>query len=402
MKYLLYTILILTGFFFAESCSGPEKEISTDKELTKASQKLEKSLEELNDTSVNPRTFEDGEIVSGPVSTWTSGFFPGILWMMYDYEGNGFWKEKAHHYTMNVKEEQYNATTHDMGFKIYCSFGNGYRLTGNENYRDIMIQSASTLITRFNPVVGCIRSWDHNDDKWDFPVIIDNMMNLELLFWATRETNDSIYYDIAVEHAETTMQNHFREDNSSYHVVSYDTITGEVNKKNTHQGYSHESAWARGQAWGLYGYTMTYRETDYEPFLEQAQAIAGFILNHPNLPEDKIPYWDFNAPEQPDTYRDASAAAIIASALYELAEYSPEKQQEYLGVADEILSNLSSETYKFNEEPNMPFILDHSVGNYNSMGEVDVPLIYADYYYIEALLRKKALTENGELYANVN
>jgi unsaturated chondroitin disaccharide hydrolase len=402
MKKFLYTILILTGILYAESCSGPEHEIAIDKELSEASQKLETALENMNDTTVNPKTVEDGTIVYGPASNWTSGFFPGILWMIYDYTGADYWREKAHHYTMNVEEEQYNGTTHDMGFKIYCSFGNGYRLTGNKSYRDVMIQSASTLITRYNPVVGCIRSWDHNDDKWDFPVIIDNMMNLELLFWATRETNDSIYYDIAVKHAETTMQNHFREDYSSYHVVSYDTITGEVTKKNTHQGYSHGSAWARGQAWGLYGYTMTYRETGYEPFLEQAEAIANFILNHPNLPEDKIPYWDFDAPGQPDTYRDVSAAAILASALYELANYSPEKEQEYLGIADEILSNLSSETYKFIEGPNMPFILDRSVGNYNTMRQMDVPLIYADYYYIEALIRKKALVDNGNLSANIN
>jgi rhamnogalacturonyl hydrolase YesR len=382
-------VLILAGILYAGGCSGPERNISTDEELSTASQKLGNALESLNDTTVNPRTVEEGEIVYGPVSNWTSGFFPGILWMMYEYTGDDYWSQKAHHYTMNVRDEQYNGSTHDMGFKIYCSFGNGYRLTGNENYRHIMIRSASTLITRYNPVVGCIRSWDHNSDKWDYPVIIDNMMNLELLFWATRETKDSIYYHIAVDHAETTMRNHFREDNSSFHVVSYDTLTGEVTKRNTHQGYSHESAWARGQAWGLYGYTMTYRETGNVRFLEQAKAIADYIINHPNLPEDKIPYWDFDAPDQPETYRDVSAATITASALYELAGYSPENEQEYTDVADQILMSLSTDHYKFTEGNNMPFILDQSVGNYNDLSEINVPLVYADYYYIEALMRKK-------------
>lgn len=387
MKKNLFLIALFAGML-AWSCSSNRQAGPADAEiLEEAASRLERSLQYLNDTSLNPRNMEDGEIGLVPPRDWTSGFFPGILWMMYDYTGDSVWLAPAHHFTMNVVEQQYNGGTHDLGFMMYCSFGNGYRLTGSPIYREVLVQSARTLATRFNPAVGCIRSWDFNGDKWEFPVIIDNMMNLELLFWATEETGDSTFYDIAVRHAETTLKNHFRDDNSSYHVISYDTITGEVMKRNTHQGYSDESAWARGQAWALYGFTMTYRETGDERFLDQADAIAEFILEHPHLPADKVPYWDFDAPGRPDTYRDVSAAAITASALYELSGYRPEKEVEYLEAADQILHALST-TYALDTEKPVPFLLDHSVGHLPGDSEVDVPIIYADYYYLEALLRR--------------
>jgi rhamnogalacturonyl hydrolase YesR len=337
---------------------------------------------------------EDGSVRLVRSRDWTSGFFPGMLWLMYEYTGDASWKEWAHHYSMNIEQEQYNDGTHDMGFKMYCSFGNGYRLTEDPLYKEILVQSASTLITRFNPVIGCIRSWDHNRDKWDYPVIIDNMMNLELLFWASQETQDQKYYDIAVRHAETTLKNHFRDDNSSFHVIGYDTLTGDVLKRNTHQGFAHESAWARGQAWGLYGFTMTYRETGDERFLDQARSIAHFVLEHPNLPDDKVPYWDYDAPGQPDIPRDVSAAAITASALYELSGYCPDNSEQFIEAADLILQALSS-TYLYAGDKPAPFLLDHSVGNWNRDSEVDVPIIYADYYYLEALLRRMELSSDS-------
>jgi len=274
-----------------------------------------------------------------------------------------------------------------MGFKIYCSFGNGFRLTGDKNYRDIIIQGAKTNIKRFNPVTGCIRSWDHNRDKWGYPVIIDNMMNLELLFEATRLTGDSVYYKVAVTHANTTMKNHFRPDFSTYHVIDYDTITGKVVKRNTHQGFSHESAWSRGQAWGLYGYTMCYRETKDKKYLELAEKIAGYILNHPNMPDDLVPYWDFNAPNIPNEPRDVSAAAITASALIELSGYS-KNGAEYKKKAGTILKNLTDK-YRAPVGTSLGFLLLHSTGSKPSDSEVDLPLNYADYYYLEALLRSK-------------
>jgi hypothetical protein len=345
---------------------------------------------------VSPRTLDKGELKLVASKDWTSGFFPGELWFLYEYTGDKKWEEQAKAFTANIEKEKTNAGTHDMGFKVYCSFGTGYRLTGDAHYKEVIIQSARTLSTRFNPIVGTLRSWDHSSDKWGFPVIIDNMMNLELLFAATRLTGDSSFYKIAVSHAGKTMKNHFRPDYSSYHVVDYNPETGGVVKKTTHQGYANESAWARGQAWALYGYTMCYRETKEPAFLKQAENVAGFILNHPNLPKDKVAYWDFNAPGIPAEEKDASAAACMASALYELSLYSSHAKQ-YRTAADQMLQSLTKE-YRSPIGDNKGFILLHSTGSKPSKSEVDVPLSYADYYYLEALLRSKKLKEGKPLW----
>jgi unsaturated chondroitin disaccharide hydrolase len=336
---------------------------------------------------VSPRTLKDGELVLVPSRDWTSGFFAGELWYLYEHTGEQSWMEQAKKFTARMEGEKTNGKTHDMGFKMYCSYGNGYRLTKDNAYKNILIQSAKTLSTRFRKTTGVIRSWDHSQDKWSYPVIIDNMMNLELLFFATKITGDSSFYKIAVSHARTTQKNHFRPDYSSYHVVEYDSITGNVIKKNTHQGYSHESAWARGQAWALYGYTMCYRETRDRSFLQHAENIEAFLFHHPNMPADFIPYWDFNAPGIPNEPRDASAAAVIASALYELSTYSS-KGKEYRQKADKIVENLANH-YTSPVGGNKGFILIHSTGSKPSNSEVDVPLSYADYYFLEALLRKE-------------
>jgi unsaturated chondroitin disaccharide hydrolase len=340
-----------------------------------------------NTDLVSPRTLENGNLKLVPAKDWTSGFFAGELWMLYAFTHKPEWKAKASAFTAREEKEKFNGGTHDMGFKIYCSYGTGYQLTKDAAYKDVIIQSAKTLSTRFNPKVGCIRSWDHHKEQWGYPVIIDNMMNLELLFAATRLTGDSSFYKIAVSHANTTMKNHFRPDYSSYHVVDYDTVTGKVVKRNTHQGYADESAWARGQGWALYGYTMCYRETKNVAYLRQAENVAKFILNHPNLPADKIPYWDFNAPGIPNEPRDASAAGVIASGLIELAKYSKNKK-EYLTVANTILQNLTK-NYRSPIGENKGFILLHSTGSKPANSEVDVPLNYGDYYYLEALLRSE-------------
>jgi uncharacterized protein YyaL (SSP411 family) len=342
---------------------------------------------------VAPRTLKGGELAVVPSRDWTSGFFSGELWYLYEYTGKDEWLQAARTFNAKMEPEQWNGKTHDMGFKMYCSYGNGYRLTKDETYKNILVQSAKTLSTRFRPITGVMRSWDHSTDKWSFPVIIDNMMNLELLFFATRVTGDSSFHKIAVSHAKTTMKNHFRADNSSYHVLEYDTLTGKVLKKNTHQGYAHESAWSRGQAWGLYGYTMCYRESGDRSFLEQAEKIARYIFAHPNLPKDLIPYWDFNAPAIPDEPRDVSAAAVTASALYELSQYS-RNGKDYLAKANMIVENLASH-YTSPVGKNKGFILLHSTGSKPANSEVDVPLCYADYYFLEALLRKQKL-EKGQ------
>lgn len=346
----------------------------------------------------NPRNSEpDGTLNLVPSKDWTSGFFPGELWFLYEYTQNNFWKKKAQQHTDILEKEKMNGSTHDMGFKVYCSFGNGYRLTQDEHYKEVLLQSAHTLATRFKPAAGIIRSWDHSTAKWVCPVIIDNMMNLELLFWATKESKDSTFYRIAVNHARTTMKHHFRPDFSSYHVIDYDTITGQVLKKNTHQGFADESAWSRGQAWALYGYTMCYRETRLPEFLEQAQNIEKYLFTHPNMPEDLIPYWDFDAPGIPDEPRDVSAATVIASALYELSLYDPEKGERYRSNADKIIENLTKH-YRATLKKDNGFLLLHSTGTKPTNTEVDVPIVYADYYFIEALMRKNKLEKTGKLF----
>ncbi|MBE9664732.1 glycoside hydrolase family 88 protein [Mucilaginibacter boryungensis] len=337
---------------------------------------------------VSPRSVEKGELVLIPSKDWCSGFFPGELWYLYQYTKNPKWLKEAKAYTANIEQEKTNGGTHDMGFKIYCSVGNGYKLTKDPHYKEVILEAAKTLATRFNPTVGCIKSWDNRKD-WKFPVIIDNMMNLELLFEASKLSGDSSFYKIAVSHANTTMKNHFRDDYSSFHVIDYDPETGKVLHKQTHQGYADGSAWARGQAWGLYGYTMCYRETKNKIYLKQAENIAKFIFNNPNLPKDLVPYWDFNDPAIPKVPRDASAAAVIASALYELSMYSANGKQ-YKGWANTIVKNLT-DNYQAKPGESKGFILLHSTGNKPANGEIDAPISYADYYYLEALLRQKGL-----------
>jgi len=337
---------------------------------------------------VSPRTVENGEFKMVVSRDWTSGFFPAELWYLYEYTGDKKYLNLAKKYTADIEKEKFNRGTHDLGFMIYCPFGNGYRLTKDTAYRSVIIQAAKSLSTRFNEKAGVIRSWDHNSDKWRFPVIIDNMMNLELLFEATKFTGDSSFYKIAIAHANATLKNHFRPDFSSYHVVDYDTVGGGVRAKVTAQGYANESSWARGQAWALYGYTMCYRETKNKAYLAQADGVANFILSNTVTPKDGIPYWDYNDPKIPEVSRDASAAAITASALYELAKYSG-KAKSYRAAADKILNSLGSAAYTNEYGTSYGFILAHSTGHRPANSEVDVPINYADYYYLEALLRSR-------------
>lgn len=346
------------------------------------------SARKLKPNLVSPRTVEKGQFKMVVSKDWTSGFFPAELWYFYEYTKDKKWLDLAKKYTQDIKKEQFNKGTHDLGFMIYCPFGNGYKITKDTAYRSVIIQAAKSLSTRFNKTAGVLKSWDHNGDKWKFPVIIDNMMNLELLFEATKFTGDSSFYKIAISHADNTIKNHFRTDFSSYHVIDYDTTqNGKVLQKLTAQGYANESAWARGQAWALYGYTMCFRETKKQTYLAQADGIANFILSSKITPEDGIPYWDYNDPKIPNVSRDASAASITASALYELAKYSKNGKQ-YKAAADKILLSLST---KYISKPgdNYGFILEHSTGHLPAKSEIDVPINYADYYYLEALLRSK-------------
>jgi len=340
-----------------------------------------------------PKTIgKDGNLETSDYAWWCSGFFPGQLWYIYENTPTPEMKKYAEMYTTRVEPTKDLKDTHDLGFMIYCSFGNGLRITGKPEYKDVIVTGAHSLATRFNPTVQAIRSWDFNKDKWQFPVIIDNMMNLELFTWTARNTEDERFNDMANAHAKKTMKYHYRPDYSCYHVVSYDTITGLPHIRQTHQGYADESAWARGQSWGLYGYTMMYRETGDPAYLEQARHIASFLMKHPNMPEDKIPYWDFNAPDIPNAPRDASAAAVMASALIELSQLdSSEFGKECLDFAEEQVRMLTTPEYLAEPGTNKYFILKHSTGHLPGNSEVDVPLTYADYYFVEALMRLKDL-----------
>lgn len=390
MKKLLGILTILLFF----GCSNPKPKESGIDITTHVSQQLEYAIqlaEPLKDSVLfSPRTIENGELKLVRSQDWTSGFFPGNLWMVYELTSDEKWKEYALEYTLPLEKEQWNGGTHDMGFKMFCSFGKAWQFTGDSVYRNILIQSARTLATRFNPAVGCMRSWDHNTDKWDFPVIIDNMMNLELLMWASKETGDENLKNIAVTHAQTTTKNHFRADNSSYHVIDYNPETGEVENKHTHQGFSHESAWSRGQAWGLYGYTMMYRETGIKEFLVQAEKIAEYILNQPGVADGNIPYWDFNAPNIPDEPYDASAGSIISAALFELSEFS-DNGDIYITVANKLLETLMTSEFLSPVGENKGFLLFHSTGHLPHNSEIDVPIVYADYYFLESIIKKRKM-----------
>lgn len=337
-----------------------------------------------------PKTFDNktGKPETSGSGWWCSGFYPGSLLYLYEETKDKKLYDEAMRMLGLLEKEQYNKTTHDLGFMMYCSFGNANRISPKPEYKEILLNSARSLSTRFNPKVGCIKSWDSKES--DFLVIIDNMMNLELLFWATRVSGDSSFYKIAVTHANTTIRNHFRPDHSSYHVLNYDPETGTVKQKRTAQGAADESAWARGQAWGLYGFTVMYRETKDPVYLEQAKNIADFILTNANLPADGIPYWDFNAPGIPDALRDASAASIIAAGLLELSKYAEiSRSDNYMKLVETILTTLSNSTYLASQETNGGFILQHGVGHMPNKTEIDVPLTYGDYYFVEAMLRYK-------------
>ena len=344
-----------------------------------------------------PKTInKEGKLETSDYSWWCSGFFPGELWYLYEYNPTPEMKKYAEMYTDRVEEVKHITYSHDVGFMLYCSYGNGYRLTGKPEYKDVMLTGANSLATRYDERVGAIRSWDFNKKIWQFPVIIDNMMNLEFFSWASKASGDDRFRKMAISHADKTMLHHFRDDYSCYHVVSYDTITGMPHKKQTHQGAADESAWARGQAWALYGYTTCYRYTKDKKYLDQAQKVYNFIFTNKNLPEDLVPYWDYDAPNIPNEPRDASAAACTASALYELDGYLP--GNHYKETADQIMESLGSPAYRAKVGTNGNFILMHSVGSIPHGAEIDVPLNYADYYFLEGIMRKRDLESNKKLF----
>lgn len=313
---------------------------------------------------------------------WTSGFFPGSLWYAYELTGDEALKAEAVKYTTLLNPLRHYDGTHDLGFMVNCSYGNALRLSPHDTIPAVIIETADNLCSRFDDGIGCIRSWDFG--KWNFPVIIDNMMNLDLLFSASRLTGNPYYKETAIRHANTTLSNHFREDMTSWHVVSYND-DGTVERRQTFQGRNDDSAWARGQAWGVYGYTAAYRETGDRTYIDAAVRIADMIMEKVTT-DDAVPYWDYDAPAGEDTPRDASAAAVTASGMLELSTML-EDGSRYFDYAERILKSLSGEDYLAAEGENEGFILKHSTGSLAHGSEIDVPLNYADYYYLEGLQR---------------
>ncbi len=376
---------VLVIFVILTSCVRPAtNEAWIEKTLEHITSQLRKAALHYSPEKI-PRSCDHSDnMVYADLEDWTVGFFPGSLWYAYEITRDSFFLSQANRFTRELGPVSEINSTHDLGFMVFCSFGNGYRITGNPSFAEKIIEASDNLASRFNPKVGAIRSWDWGN--WEFPVIIDNMMNLEMLLWAYDYSGTELYREVAIQHANTTLKNHFRDDFSTYHVVDFDTIHGDVNIKQTHQGYSNESSWARGQAWALYACTMIYKYTSDATYLKCAKEIGAYILTHERMPEDFIPYWDFDDPKIPYTYRDASSASVMACAFLSLSHYvSSGLSKQYLKMAENILRSLCSEQYLSKTGGNGYFILQHSVGNFPGNSEVDVSINYADYYFLEAL-----------------
>lgn len=385
-KIAITTLAFVSISFFDQSRKEMSKLIQNEFEFAN---KQYKYLMKTVPTDQMPQSYKNGKLITKDISWWCSSFYPGSLWMIFEQTKDPEIKKEAEQKLKIIESNKTFTRDHDLGFMMFCSFGNAYRITKNPEYKNVILTSAESLSTRFRPKMKAILSWDKMAD-FKGPVIIDNMMNLEMLMWASQNGGSKKLEEVAVTHANTTIRNHFRPDFSSYHVIDYDVNTGDVLSKKTFQGYADSSAWARGQGWALYGYTMMYRMTKDRKYLQQAQNIAKFILNNPAMPEDKIPYWDFDDLKIPDVPKDASAAAIIASALLELGQYSNgEEKSRYILTAKQMIVNLSTEKYHAKLNENGGFLLMHSTGGLPLNSEIDVPLIYADYYFLEALKRYK-------------
>ena len=404
MKSKLSLLLICISLGW-ESCTPPGKPadpVGVDRQLAYCDTQIRKTLESIGqDSCLMPRSIDTRQKTwnTCDIYDWTSGFWPGILWYDYEATGDTAIRSQAIRYTECLRPliTPLHKGDHDIGFQIFCSFGNAYRLTEKEEYRDIILKGACKLARLYNPKVGTILSWPGmvKEMGWPHNTIMDNMMNLEILFWASRNGGGKELYDIAVNHATVTMKHAFRNDGGNYHVAVYDTLDGHFIKGVTNQGYGDSTLWARGQAWAIYGYTMVYRETKDKTFLRFAEKLANLYLQR--LPDDYIPYWDFDAPHTADCPKDASAAAITSSALIELSnlEDNEEAAQKYRQAAVKMLETLSSAQYQGREQK--PALIMHSTGNYPGGYEIDAAINYADYYYLQALLRyRKMMAEDSQ------
>jgi hypothetical protein len=353
--------------------------------------KYKKFIDSHPDSTLFPRSFQNDRLNMVSSDDWTSGFLPGILWYLYEYSGDIDFLRAAKSWTYALTEESHNTSTHDIGFIINSSFGQGYRITKDVSYKKVLNTAAESLASRYVDEIGCIKSLDEIDN-FNYPVLIDNMVNLEILYKTWKWNNNEKYYHIANKHSINTMEKQFRPDFSSFQVVDYDTGSFLPKYRGSFQGYSDSTAWARGQSWGLYGFVVAFRETQDRVYLDQSIRIASYILGHENFPDDCIPYWDYLSPDIPDTYRDATAAAILASALIELSSFSEVKQPgQYVKVAKNIIHTMVTQGYIDNHNEYENFVLNKGVGSIPGDYEVGVPIIYGDYYLLEALVRYKNL-----------
>ena len=377
---LINAVLVLTSNCCDNSVSPSTDKVTIQDAINYSLVKLSNSISEIPINNYPIRTKGVGEWELTSPAEWTSGFFAGCLWNAYQLSNDTSWIPDAKNFTEGLEEQKFNTGTHDLGFMILNSFGNGYKILNDDEYKGVVLQAANSLATRYNPIVGCIQSWNG-----EFQVIIDNMMNLELLFWASKNGGGGDLYNMAVSHSNKTIENHVREDGSSFHVVVYNEQTGEVIEKRTAQGYSANSTWARGQAWGIYGFTMCYRETQDINFLNAAVKMADYFIDH--LPADFVPYWDFNLPIDHDKkYKDASAAAIALSGLLEMSNYVADGSK-YSEAANKIINSLLNNYLSIGT--NSSGIILHCAYNVNSTNpyDWDASVIWGDYYFLEGLKR---------------
>ncbi len=377
--------------------------LDVDRQLDYCAGQVRRALKELQpyDYTVEPRNILATDKQQGwncrkaTAEEWCSGFWPGILWMTYSYTKDANIRTQAELYSFPIQKiVERPVYDHDLGFLTFCSIGKGYEQTGSVEYKRLIFDAADSLATLFNPKVGTMLSWPREVKKqgWPHNTIMDNMINLETLFWASKNGGNPLLYDLAVAHATTTMKHHFRPDGSAYHVAVYDTITGNFIKGVTHQGYSDKSMWSRGQSWAIYGYTMVYRYTHDKVFLDFAQKVTDVYLTRlQETSDDLIPKWDMDDPDKKAS-KDASAACVVADALMELSGYvGGAKGAAYRKTALEMLAQLSTPRYQSGKR-NVAFLM-HSTGHHPAGSEIDASIIYADYYYLEALLRAKQIKQ---------
>ena len=393
-SYFLIKLAIPGLLLISFSCSRHElgtSDFDVNNSIKYCKQKLSQTIKHFDEEERLPRSINDGEKHwnGSSINSWTSGFYAGILWRMYELTGETLWSHHANYYT-NILEpvRRLPWKTHDFGFMMYYSYGLGYEMTQNPQYKIVLLETADSLATMFNPKVGTLESWPWMKRKrgWPHTTIVDNMMNLELLFWAAENGGNPVYRQLAEQHATKTLQDFMRPDNSTFHVVIYDSIGSDYIKRTTDQGWGDHSTWARGHSWATYGFVKAYKYTDNPTFLEAAENLAYYYLDH--VEKDMIPYWDFDAPNIPNEPKDASAAAIMSCALLELGSLSGEisKRNQFYRSGLEILKELSSE--KYTTEVRDAF-LTNSVGSRPGNSEITSSLIYTDYFYLEALVKIK-------------